>query len=755
MPKSFPDSYVQTPTGDILMADGMNPVKRWDGLKPAPIDAGLVGPTDEVTLAPAGGVGTILGTYAAYIRWLDEDFNVSNLSPISLLLQFSGPGGDVIGATNTAPIRITTSAPHGLSTGHIVSVEGVQGNTGGNATWQVNVASATEFDLNGSSGDGAYSGGGTWTPGADAVNYTSVPVPTDPKVTRKQILRNTEGQLTTFYVDVDTDDLAGTSFTSTFADNELATQEAVPLLSVDGAPLANAHYPPPNFMESLASHSSRVFAAVNRAYSEGAVKVTDGSATVTGIGTFFTNGLVGRYLFVNGATKKYEIASVDSVLSLTLAEAYDDTTSEYAVYSIRPEDGQRRLIWYTQAGQPYSWSPLCALEIQEDGDELTGLMTKGSFLYILEQRHIYRFTFQSDPAIDGYIYQSCQRGVVNNRCWVQVEDATYMLDKDGIHAFGGGQESEQISSAIQRIFQTLEESDHVINWNGRDLFHAAHYPQEEVIRWFVSMGSASATRHAIALQYRTKRWWLEEYPIPITCSALGLIGLARVVFLGSSNLRTIVGSVGYLDGIDKNSGTLVGAVSVADICSLSDYGAGFPVGIVGLPVVITSGKGKLQRRIIHEVDGIRLKVTQPWRIIPDSTSTYQIGGIKYKYRSKIYEWADGEQEMKRKLGVFFEPSSELNYSFFRLYQNASKTPVVFRANTFGNPEGVSGEDGSPELIIDMSKAARASGYAQQRMESSRDDDIDGVRQWFFELVGVSGPRGAFYYSFLIDGVRGG
>lgn len=749
----FPDSYGYTSEGKIMIADGLNPVKIWDGLLPAPIDAGIVGPDSAPTIASGGGQGEIFGTYGAYIRWLDVDGNVSNLSPISPIVGIQGTGGAVTDATNTAPIRITTSGAHGLTSGDTVDIESVQGNTASNGTWEVTVISATEFDLDTSVGDGNYTTGGTWVPGADFVDYTGVPVPTDPKVVRKQILRNTDGQLTTFYVDVDTDDVAGTSFTSSLSDAELGAMEEVPLLSSNGSILANAHYPPPDFMAVLANHSGRMFAAVNRIYSEGTIAVVNGSSTVFGgFGTNFTDVMVGRFLYVNGASQTYQIDFVDTALQqLGLSENYADTTNNFAVYAIRPEPAQRRLIWYSQPGQPESWSPTYALEVQDDGDEMTGLMTKGSFLYILEEHHIYRFTFQSDPAVDGYIYQSCQRGVVNNRCWVQVEESTYMLDKDGIHAFGGGQESEQVSTPIQRVFQTLEESDHVINWNARDLFHAVNHPAEEVIRWFVSMGSNIFPRHAIALHTRTKRWWLEEYPIPITCSALGLIGLTRTVFLGAEGLRTLISSVGHLDGIDKNTGTTFGDVESADISSLSDGTATFPATVVGLPVTITGGKGALQRRIIHDVDGIRLKVTQPWRIIPDSTSTYQIGGIKYKYKSQQRNWADGESEMKRKLGMFFEPSVPPSNGFFRVFNNQDKLPVVWKTNTFGNPEGFSAEDGSTDLLVDMT---RESGYAQQRMEGSHDDDIDGIRRWYFELVGVGGQDGTFFYKFLIDGVNG-
>ena len=66
----------------------------------------------------------------------------------------------VTAATNTTPIAITTGA-HGLTNGETVVVAGVTGNTAANGNWVVNVTSATTFELVGSVGNGAFTGGGT------------------------------------------------------------------------------------------------------------------------------------------------------------------------------------------------------------------------------------------------------------------------------------------------------------------------------------------------------------------------------------------------------------------------------------------------------------------------------------------------------------------------------------------------------------------------------------------------------------------
>jgi hypothetical protein len=69
----------------------------------------------------------------------------------------------VTGASNASPIVIT-SAGHSLNTGDSISISGVQGNVAANGTFTVTKVDANSFSLNGSTGNGAYTSGGTWLP---------------------------------------------------------------------------------------------------------------------------------------------------------------------------------------------------------------------------------------------------------------------------------------------------------------------------------------------------------------------------------------------------------------------------------------------------------------------------------------------------------------------------------------------------------------------------------------------------------------
>jgi hypothetical protein len=78
------------------------------------------------------------------------------------------------GALNQAPIVINTTQPHGFSTGDTVTIANVLGNTAANGTWTITLVDQANFSLNGSTGNGTYTGGGTATKVSSGVGQTYV-----------------------------------------------------------------------------------------------------------------------------------------------------------------------------------------------------------------------------------------------------------------------------------------------------------------------------------------------------------------------------------------------------------------------------------------------------------------------------------------------------------------------------------------------------------------------------------------------------
>ena len=594
---------------------------------------------------------------------------------------------------------------------------------------------------------------------AYGVTYSSVPVPTEDNVVKRQIVRNTSGQANTYYVDVETTDLVATTFSSDKTDSELSAGEPVALFADDGSVLANTRGVPPSYKTAMAHHSGRMFMAVDRVVSSelkgGGVIVANGSTAVAGVNTDWTTSMAGRFFWVKGATRSYEIASVDQAAqTLVLTEAYADPSDAFGVYAIRPAPAERRLVYYTQPGEPESWPAFNALELQEDGDELTGLMAKDSFVYFIEAKHIYRFTFQNDPAVDGYVYLGVNRGCVNNRCWVLVDGLAYMLDYSGVHAFDGSEEAKSVSDPIQTLFYDSSGASRIY-WPASDLFHAANYPDERIVRWFVALSGEYAPRHALCFSYDSNSWWIEEYDRPVASSATGTFRYRRRVFLGSDGDTCLLSNEGRLDGLDAAAGPTRGRVTSASLYRLDDTSASWPDGLAGRSVTIVSGRGVGQRRRIVSTSGASLLLRDPWNVLPDETSVYQLGGIGWEWKSGWLRFVEDEEDVARRVEVLYQPTRPGPVPAvlrLRTYKDFDEQAVVWEKTTKATAgEGFSASKGSADLVADMSQKI---GFVQQRMGGHKEFNMTGSRYIGFGLSGVSGEDEQAIHHVAVDGARG-
>lgn len=788
----MPDSFAITPEGKVLIANGMDPMFRWDGLTAQAEPAGIPPPTTAVTLS-GSGIGPNVGAYLAYCRFVDKDGLASNLTPVSdeydaifaqgsingiqvrslsyirsLFSAVSTPQGSPVlvssysslnavaaqlASLTETPVQISTTTAHGLSNGARVILADITGPDELNGDWEIIVDSPTTFRLVGPTDlTTPYRGGGTWKAGVGTFVYTNVPATSNPRVTKRQLLRNTAGQTATFYVDVETTDLSTTTLTSTRQDDELSAQEAVPLLDETGTIFANRHTVPSANYSVLAHHLGRMFGAVPQRYDEGNAKVVQGSTSVVGIGTEWTEPMEGRYLYVTNASKPYLISDVNKATqTITLSEAYIDASNPYARYAIEPTPGERKAIGYSEAGLVESWPATNALSVEEDNDDITGLVVANSFIWILEQRHIYKFTFQADPSLDGYVFLAASgRGCVNNRCCLKVDADLYMLDEQGVFMFDG--DVKPLSTPIQDNFREDVGAPYRINWKHSRYFHGVHYAKQETVRWFVCLGDEYLPRHCICYNYRLERWWTEEFPIPIASSCEATIGNERVVLLGTSGGRVLKMWEGTLDGPRADAGTVRGTVTNATLLSVTDSAADFPTtGVVNSTITIVRGKGKGQTRKIVAVSGRTLTIAQPWLDLPDTTSVYQIGGVEWYYRSGWYRFVDDETQNPRRVEVVFEPLDNPAIMDMRLFRDYSDEPIVWarRANS-NDADGVQVAEGSAYLEADLTKPT---GHVKQSLSGHRELLIVGQRYWSLELSGVQNSEQIRINEATIEGVR--
>jgi hypothetical protein len=682
----MPEVFVQSNNNLLLIANGIDAMLRWDGVG-AIIEAGVAGPVNAISVS-GSGVGSITGTYFAFLRFVDEDNNFSNLSPVS---------------------ASTTLANSGL------------------------------------------------------VNYTNVGISSQNRVVRRQILRNTAGQTNTFYVDVDTTDLSSTSFSSGLTDTILQTNQAVPLLDRDGRALANRFGIPPNDRPFLAQHLGRMYAGGETPYAEGSCIVTFGSSTITGIATEWKNTFVNRFIYVGDAPRPYQITQVfESSQTIAISRPYLGSTNPYSDYSIRPAPALKNVIYFSESGLPEAWSPENAIEVFEDGDEITGLMSMSSFLYILKRKSVYRFTCQSSPLDDGFVFLSSRRGCINERSFVVVGTNAYLLDESGVHLFSG-QESEDVSGPIGDIFAN-KNPNYRINWTVSRFFHAVHDNVMMTIRFFVCMGGDYLPQHALCLNYESGRWWVERYNCKMGSSFLGREGRfvetfrtqsGETLYLGSQSRRIFAFRRNPLDGIQINRGTNRGTVTSATLFTITDQDARFPdKSVVGSYISIVNGKGKYQTRLIESISGTTLTVTKPWTSIPDSTSTYQIGGIPYDFKSGKFQYANVETRNPRSIRMAFKPSSVPGDIInVRTFTDWDEDPVVYFSDLQTNlTYGVKYTKGSPDAVLQLD---RNFGNIAIRSDGHREANLDSPRTMTFEMLGICSESGLSVRQIILEGVAGG
>lgn len=135
----------------------------WTNVTPAGVPLGST--TDNVKFSIGKNTGVIFaafmtnGRLAAMTRSADAGATWQNLDIPEVI---ESRVNTVTNATNASPIVITSATSHGQRTGDRVFVNNVGGNTAANGYWTITVINGTQFSLNGSVGNGAYTSGGTW-----------------------------------------------------------------------------------------------------------------------------------------------------------------------------------------------------------------------------------------------------------------------------------------------------------------------------------------------------------------------------------------------------------------------------------------------------------------------------------------------------------------------------------------------------------------------------------------------------------------
>ena len=527
-----PCSFARDRQGMLYICNGFDKPRLWDGLTDTAFNAGIKAPAGAPSMSiDASGGSMSAGDYIFAYQYVDLYNRKSELSAIATntvtssdqadwtivsssetdrvrwvdlyrstmgesttvykVVRLANHGTITSSASNAGTLRFTCDAGHGLQTNAVITISG-HSVAGYNTTHNVTRISDTIFDSNiAYSADGS---GGTFV----LVGYLNDGV----------------------------------------ADTTLDDNVALPILNDDNSLNARRQGLPPPECAVMAWFQDRMYYAVQRKYSQGAVTTTANSITITGVthpdtglGTEWIEefGAYGNYyqtgkwwMQIENEPKPIPIATFNNSTSLFTTLANAPTLSQTAVdYVIFPDPEMfRNTLVYSEVDEgesvPYDTTEVegkvigyvNTVTIQEntgDDDEITGLMPYGYAMYVLKERHIYRL---QNIANDPSVYMLTARGCLNNRTWCYHDGLAYLMDKSGIYAFDG-QNVDPISLPIQNLW-----INSTINFNYAHWFFASVDPTNEVVRFHVRYSGDAGTKPYRALCYHTryKGWWEEEYP---------------------------------------------------------------------------------------------------------------------------------------------------------------------------------------------------------------------------------------------------
>lgn len=577
------------------------------------------------------------------------------------------------------------------------------------------------------------------------IKYQNVEAPTDTRVVKRQIWRNTSGQVQNFYLDIETDDLASTEFVSNNSDNQLVLKDLITFTDVDGYTIPYLYAQPPDDKPFIAELRGRIFAVGSIRYSEGSAQVENGSDVVTGIGTSWTASLIGRR-FISG-TKEYLIKNVDTGLQeITLASSYAGETDNFALYVIAPYAAEELVVrWSDPVAGPEAWPLTGQMLLPQDGDVITGIVNYGDALYITKTRNIYRLNFTEDPAIDGEVSPAARRGCINHRCAVTVEGACLMLDREGIHAFIGGPNPQHISLPVGDLFR--EDTDGLrINWQADVcMFHAAHYQELSTVKWFVPLAGDMFPWHAICYDYRRSRFWVESYPRPITSSCYSLAITGRPL-LGTTEGKILAADTGSLDLVSPG-GTLFTVAAVNSQWSIELDAV--PKPCTGVPFVIVTGAAAGYDRIISYQDDEEIQFLSPVPVKISVGDKIQIGGIPFRMRTAEFAADRMDGNNPKSFSMEFDPNNENLFGTLSIFRNGIRRASQVAAAR--SPWGATARNhlaNSKHVSLNLGSSL---GMVVENLSITTERDLPALLQYQFQIDGSSGEDKPRILEIKVDG----
>jgi len=413
-------------------------------------------------------------------------------------------------------------------------------------------------------------------------------------------------------------------------------------------------------------YRNRMFIAGGPVFSEGMCKPTTDSHFVLGSAqgsathpTNWNRSTERMLLQIDGESGTYPIEryiypndyGTDSVEQIYLSFPYEGGNSGANVkYKIFPVNSQ---VYYSEEGDPTNFAAMGYFTLDgTEGEPVTGLVGAGSDMMAMTRNSTYSFSWDVNPYDIGYAAPLSQSiGCTAPDSPVEIRGAAFWLSNQGVVKRDERGAVEIISNTLQDMFTDPEDGDYVVRDPVTQLSSDArgvHYgPRQQYLLAVRTRNAKIGCDLVLAYNYFFESWDIFRLKSELLnwTWAVDDDGNDTLLFMDVyGNLNQW--DVGEVDGggeqpsgesviIAQSSGTVASATSTTVTASGTPW-ARFSTGYwEGSVVRLVSGTGAGQERSIEKSDTNTLFLNQEWDVNPDTTTSFEIGGIDCEWNLKF------------------------------------------------------------------------------------------------------------------------
>lgn len=442
---------------------------------------------------------------------------------------------------------------------------------------------------------------------------------------------------------------------------------------------------------------NRILAFGIREYSTGVVSVNDGATAVTGNSTHWTTNMVGMTIYFNDESRGYIISAVNSGTSITLSSNYEGGADLSSVgYLIT---GDKQIIKYSAehptTGKPLPWSFPTDFYLRinsEDPTELSGggvindqpCIFKNYSHYLLSESHDDEFDYRESNTKIGTKSHFSIAPIPETGSLLFLSPQGELWQTFGEYAKFLGPDLKKEADGIE--LSRLEYCEGV--WC-------------EYIRAYMMIytSSGETENDRILVYFWDWKEWV-TWPIRANC-----IAIVKSTEDGDDVKKPWIGTVGgfvykLLTGNNlggSSTGTLTGTITSAGAASITDSSADFydeDDGLKDCYVQLYNSSGAFveEQKISVNSDTV-ITVDTNWTNTPQVGWTYEIGGIRWHWTSKIFDLTRYPSETIRKVMLNFAKtasSTEVNIECYfaestEMPTSASTTKTFDLSKDYVNP----------------------------------------------------------------------